>query len=555
MSPTSVSRQLGEHLVREKDAHDLSRNPELASFQFLGYRTSAAAVELVALCDADGMDEGDIVRRRDEFFDLVRKLPYDYGLKPRGRNANGLLGFVFAQGCPEPMARFIARQTRISHAASDGGVAVSWAIDVPNRRIHAHDNPVSVFPPVIVPARAVYPGLEYLESLLPRVHVPPEPSGARIAEPVEAAPRGPSARARPPAPPPVERGLQPAPGAEPSGYDVFIAYASEDGAVALELANALKERGVSVWLDSIALRIGDSLQRSIDHGLASARFGVVLLSRSFFRGQWSQREFAGLLAREMGEDRVVVLPLWHEVDAEEVRRWSPPLADKVALRTSQGIPFIADRIAERLARQPAPAAQPASAPDPPERRDGGVGPGAIHILFLAANSTTSPLDLERELERIETSLRLGKERDRLELKPVFAASVDRMTQAMLDESPTIVHFSGHGREEGIVLRDAESEEHLVSGEALAGLFALFRETVRCVVLNACFSEIQAVAIRREVPHVIGMRARIPDPIAIAFSTGFYKALAAGRDVPFAFRLGVASARAKGHVEEDFFVLK
>lgn len=534
MQPTSLSRRLGQHVVREKEAHDLSRNPEFAAFQFLGYRTTAAAVELVAFCDADQLTEGDIVRRRDEFFELVRRLPHEYGLKPRGRNPNGLLGFVFAGKCSETLARFIARQTRISHAAGTGGVAVSWAIDVANRRIHTHDNPVSIFPPVIVAARAVYPGQDYLESLLPALDRQPD--------------------ANPPERKPMDTALRHDAPATPSTYDVFISYAREDAPVAVSLAHELTVRGVRVWLDKTALRLGDSLRRSIDRGLAGSRFGLVLLSRNFFAKSWTQHELDGLFARETMEGRTLVLPLWHEIDEREIGKHSPMLADKYALKTSDGIPFIADRLTEMFDPPPTPDNDKPQHVRPPANGQRPARSGPVHILFLAANSRTTPLDLERELERIETNLRMGKERDRLELKQVWAGSFHRLMQAMLDDSPTIVHFSGHGQTEGIVLRDQEDGERLISGEALATLFEPFRDTMQCVVLNACWSETQAQAIRRHVPHVIGMRDRIPDATAIAFSTGFYKAVAAGKDVPFAFKMGIASAQAEGDGGDDLITL-
>jgi len=69
-----------------------------------------------------------------------------------------------------------------------------------------------------------------------------------------------------------------------------------------------------------------------------------------------------------------------------------------------------------------------------------------------------------------------------------------------------------------------------------------------VVLNACWSEPQARAIRQHIPFVIGTRAIIPDEVAVAFSTGFYKAIGAGKDVPFAYRMGLARIQAG---EDDF----
>jgi hypothetical protein len=125
---------------------------------------------------------------------------------------------------------------------------------------------------------------------------------------------------------------------------------------------------------------------------------------------------------------------------------------------------------------------------------------------------------------------------------------------MLDESPTIVHFSGHGEASGIILQDEVGEPKLVSTDALSSLFKLFQDTVRCVVLSSCYSEPQARAIRLHIPHVIGMSSRIPDAAALAFSTGFYKAIGAGRAIPFAFDVGKAAIQLEGVSGENVPVL-
>jgi hypothetical protein len=169
----------------------------------------------------------------------------------------------------------------------------------------------------------------------------------------------------------------------------------------------------------------------------------------------------------------------------------------------------------------------------------------VRILFLGANSLTEPLDLEREVRKIRLSLRLARERDNLEFRQEWAVTLDSLTQAMLDEAPNIVHFSGHGRESGIVLRDEMGEPRVVAADALASLFELFTDTVRCVVLNSCFSDLQARAIRRHIPYVVGMSAEIPDSAAVAFATGFYQAIGAGREIPFAFALGIAKIELEG----------
>jgi hypothetical protein len=145
--------------------------------------------------------------------------------------------------------------------------------------------------------------------------------------------------------------VAPAPSAVPKTYDVFISHASEDkDAIVRDLAHALRRRGLEVWYDEFALRIGDGLRRKIDVDLSTSRFGVVVLSPSFFSKNWSEYELDGLVTREMSGDRQIILPIWHDVTRDDVIGYSPPLADKLALRTADStIEEIASQIAEVVA--------------------------------------------------------------------------------------------------------------------------------------------------------------------------------------------------------------
>lgn len=119
-------------------------------------------------------------------------------------------------------------------------------------------------------------------------------------------------------------------------YDVFISHASEDkDAIVRSLANALDAEGLDVWYDEFELHIGSSLRRSIDQGLANSRFGVVVLSKAFFDRGWPNYELDGLVTREVASGgEQLILPIWHDVTKDEVIRYSPSLADKLALRTA-----------------------------------------------------------------------------------------------------------------------------------------------------------------------------------------------------------------------------
>lgn len=117
-------------------------------------------------------------------------------------------------------------------------------------------------------------------------------------------------------------------------WDVFISHATEDKeTVVRPLAHALQGLRLGVWYDEFELRIGDSLRRKIDTGLARSRFGVVVLSPAFFAKNWPQYELDGLVTREMAGTQVI-LPLWHQITKAEVMEKSPSLADKVARTTA-----------------------------------------------------------------------------------------------------------------------------------------------------------------------------------------------------------------------------
>jgi RNA-directed DNA polymerase len=119
--------------------------------------------------------------------------------------------------------------------------------------------------------------------------------------------------------------------------DLFISHASEDKAGFVRpLVDALIREGVTVWYDEFELTIGDDLRAKIDGGLSRSRFGVVVLSPSFFnvKKTWPDREVGALYALEDADKRPRVLPLWHNVDQPDVAAKSPLLASRVAWKTS-----------------------------------------------------------------------------------------------------------------------------------------------------------------------------------------------------------------------------
>ena len=176
----------------------------------------------------------------------------------------------------------------------------------------------------------------------------------------------------------------------------------------------------------------------------------------------------------------------------------------------------------------------------------------MKILILAANpKTTCTLRLDEEVRQIKEALQRSRYRKRFKVLSQGAVRPDDIRRAMLNLHPQIVHFCGHGAEkEGLVLERDEivsyyTDNCFVSGKALANLFKLFKQQLNCIVLNACYSEIQANAICRQIDYVIGMKQSIDDESAIKFSVGFYDALGGGESVENAYELGCNAIELNG----------
>ncbi|MGP1385374.1 MAG: AAA-like domain-containing protein [Thainema sp.] len=161
------------------------------------------------------------------------------------------------------------------------------------------------------------------------------------------------------------------------------------------------------------------------------------------------------------------------------------------------------------------------------------------ILILTANPReTEKLRLDEEAREIAEGLKRSQQRDNFEITTRWATRPADLQRALMELRPAFVHFSGHGDgEQGLALEDNDGNPKLVSTAALSELFELFSDSVECVVLNACYSEVQAEAICQHIDYVVGMNQAVNDDTAIQFATGFYDALGAGFAIEQAYKLG------------------
>ncbi len=145
------------------------------------------------------------------------------------------------------------------------------------------------------------------------------------------------------------------------------------------------------------------------------------------------------------------------------------------------------------------------------------------ILILAA--IPHGLRLDKQIREIEEAIRRANKRDLFEIKVRTAVRPSDIRRVIAEERPSIVHFCGHGEQDGsLLLEDDGGNNKPVAPSSLASLFKLHTDYVKCVLLNACYSEKTADAISQYINYVIGMNNPIQDSAAIEFAKGFYDGL-------------------------------
>lgn len=161
------------------------------------------------------------------------------------------------------------------------------------------------------------------------------------------------------------------------------------------------------------------------------------------------------------------------------------------------------------------------------------------VLIVSA----SPLDQDRlrlgaEVRDIRHALKRSRNREDWSIESNEAVTVDDLRRALLDFRPDILHFSGHGSGiDGLCFEDTDGHTHSADSTTLAKLLHHFKDQLKCVVLNACYSKVQGEVIRQEIDYVVGMSSAVDDNSASKFAVAFYDAVFAGKDFRPAFDLG------------------
>jgi len=127
----------------------------------------------------------------------------------------------------------------------------------------------------------------------------------------------------------------------------FISHDTRDkDSLVRQLALEISKQMCPVWYDEYSLKVGDSLRLSIEKGLRETKKCVLILSPNFIANNgWGKAEFDSVYTREIIEQGNVILPVWHNIDINQVYEYSPRLADKVGLSSTLGVEKLARKLA------------------------------------------------------------------------------------------------------------------------------------------------------------------------------------------------------------------
>lgn len=89
---------------------------------------------------------------------------------------------------------------------------------------------------------------------------------------------------------------------------VFISHSSEDADFASQLATALREAGVAVWISTDSIRPGESFVEAIERGLSETTHFLLVMSPHALDSRWVKLEMNTAIRREL-EGHLSIVPV------------------------------------------------------------------------------------------------------------------------------------------------------------------------------------------------------------------------------------------------------
>jgi TIR domain/CHAT domain len=363
-------------------------------------------------------------------------------------------------------------------------------------------------------------------------------------------------------------------GQKPKNF--FISYTNTDRAWAEWIAMQLENAGYTTIIQAWDILPGANFVAEMDEAAKQAERTIPVLSSAYLGSLYAFAEWAAAFRHDPTGKLRKVLPVRIEhcvvegllgpivyIDLVDLLDDEPRAREQLLAGVKQGrakpisVAFPGSpkhSVPQTHTAFPGSASQSQNVPSPHTALSTGRDEKTmqkIKALFLAANpASMSQLAIDKEMRAIEQKVHASEHRDVLVFQSAWAVQPDDLLQLLNQHKPHIVHFSGHGRSEGLSLVGENGQERLVTTRALKSLFTTLKDNIRLVFLNACYSREQAQALIETIDCMIGMKEGIHDDAAIAFASSFYRAIGFGRSVQEAFDQGITSLLLEGIPDED-----
>jgi hypothetical protein len=207
-------------------------------------------------------------------------------------------------------------------------------------------------------------------------------------------------------------------------------------------------------------------------------------------------------------------------------------SQKQSLAQKLNLPYVESNEEEEISPVPTP-------PDKPSDNTNNT-----KILFLSANPKKD-INIDEEINRLNRVLDAARQREYIEIKYRPAVRIDDMLKVVSDFSPNILHFAGHGGEEGIFIMKDDKEMTRMPTAALNMLCDMHKGHLQCVILNACFSAEIATTISQNGMYVVGMNEEVGNKASIEFTNGFYLGVGQGKAYEDAYNYALITLMTNG----------
>ena len=163
-------------------------------------------------------------------------------------------------------------------------------------------------------------------------------------------------------------------------------------------------------------------------------------------------------------------------------------------------------------------------------------PESITVLYLSASPVdANRLRVDEEAREIREAIARSEHSHAISLETRWALRTMDLITAINETRPTIVHFSGHGAEDGsLAFEDDFGMVKLVTKETIATVLATVADEIRLLVFNACFSAQQARVVSGIIGAAIGMEEPVDDRTAVTFASQLYSSVGFGCSLQTSF---------------------